>query len=293
MKATTMLDTIGSLLGAPTWAIPLSFCRVQKPYLLERAGIPGTGTAVFFALPYLVAADAVSRERNLSLYAVPRDYHGYVRELEDTLLPALREAYPVRRFALFADHSPIAEVEAAAKAGLGVLGLNGLLITPDYGSFVFLCEIITDADYTAVTGRDMPNFPADPPLCERCGACLAACPAGCCGGDRTGCLSALTQKKGALTPDEGKAIQGGGLLWGCDTCQLACPHNQAVIAAGRNTPIPYFLEHRLPRLSTAALDTMSDGEFASRAYAWRGRAVIRRNASLLEPTHASTERRKP
>ena len=40
--------------------------------------------------------------------------------------------------------------DAAARAGLGVLGLNGLLITPDYGSFVFLAELITDADYEVV-----------------------------------------------------------------------------------------------------------------------------------------------
>ena len=293
MKANTMLDTIGSLLGAPTCAIPLSLCRVQRPYLLERAGIPNAGTAIFFAIPYLVTADAESRERNLSLYAVPRDYHGYVRRLEATLLPALREAYPAHRFALFADHSPILEAEAAAKAGLGVLGLNGLLITPEYGSFVFLCELITDADYTAATGREIPDFPADPPLCEGCGACLTACPMSCREGDRTHCLSALTQKKGELTPHEEEAIRGGGLLWGCDACQLACPHNQAVIAAGRDTPIPYFRDHRLARLNTGVLDAMSDGEFSSRAYAWRGRAVIRRNASLFESPHDPAERREP
>ena len=152
-----------------------------------------------------------------------------MKELEAAVLPQLREAYPDLTFALFADHSPIMEVDAAARAGLGVLGMNGLLLTPGYGSFVFIGELITDADYTLVTGEPIPDFPADPPRCEGCGLCVKACPAGCRAGDRSGCLSALTQKKGDLTPEETAAIVKGGLVWGCDACQLACPHNRAII----------------------------------------------------------------
>jgi epoxyqueuosine reductase QueG len=179
MKAPTMLDTIRSLLGTPACAIPLSVCRPAKEYLLERAGIPREGTAILFPIPYLVTADAADPTRNLSLYAVPRDYHGYVKELESTVLPPLRASFPAHVFTLFADHAPILEVDAAARAGLGVLGLNGLLITPDYGSFVFLAELITDADYEAVTGTPAPAFPTEPPRCEGCGACARACGRGC------------------------------------------------------------------------------------------------------------------
>ena len=290
MKANTMLETIRSLLGTPACAIPLSLCKQAKSYLLEKAGIPVTGTAVLFTIPYVMTADVQDPNRNVSLYAVPRDYHGYMQNLSATLLPCLFETFPDFRFALFADHSPIMEVDAAVRAGLGVLGLNGLLITPTYGSFVFLGEVVTDADYPTVTGQSVPDFPALPPLCEGCGACLAACPADCCGSAREGCLSALTQKKGELTEDEISAIKRGGLVWGCDACQLACPHNRRVIREGRDTPVPYFREGRLIHLDTAALDTMDDGDFAHRAYAWRGRAVIRRNTELL---YESNERRSP
>ena len=291
MKAITMLETIRSLLGAPACAIPLSSCKVAKGYLLERAGIPATGTAILFPIPYVMTADVDNPTRNLSLYAVPRDYHGYIQKLSDTLIPALRDAFPAHRFALFADHSPIREVDAAARAGLGVVGQHGLLITPEYGSFLFIGEIITDADYLSVTGSQPPCFPDEPPLCEGCGACVAACPGGCEGTDRTGCLSALTQKKGALTPDEVEAIRQNHLVWGCDVCQLVCPHNARAVREGRDTPIPYFREHRVIRLDIPSLDAMSEEEFAARAYSWRGRAVIRRNAELFEPK--SSERSMP
>lgn len=281
MKTPTMLETVWSLLGVPACAIPLSVCKPAKTYLLERAGIPTTGTAILFAIPYVMTADAEDPDRNLSLYAVPKDYHGYMQELEATVLPSLKALYPDRRFAFFADHSPIREVDAAARAGLGVLGMNGLLLTPEYGSFVFIGELITDADYTSVTGEAIPDFPAEPPVCEGCGLCIKACPTGCRDGSRAGCLSALTQKKGALTPEESAAIIKGGLVWGCDACQLACPHNRAVIEDGRDTPVPYFRKDRLIRADAEALAAMDDAAFKARAYSWRGRAVIERNIRLF------------
>ena len=294
MKVSTMLETITSLLGMPACAIPLSCCKPAKSYLLEKAGISTEGTAILFAVPYLVTADVAAPERNLSLYAVSRDYHGYMQALSREILPLLRERFPTHAFALFADHSPIGEVDAAARAGLGTLGMNGLLITPDYGSFVFLGEIVTDAPYEAVTGRERPDFPDAPPPCEGCGACLTACPAGCRNGcDPRVCLSAVTQKKGVLTEEDIAALRAGGLVWGCDACQLACPHNQRVVHEGRDTPIPYFREDRRLYVDTNILDAMTKEDFSTRAYAWRGPAVIRRNAVLLQEFPPHHERSTP
>ncbi len=294
MKATTMLDTIRSLLGVPSCAIPLSLCKPARAYLLEKAGIPATGTAILFAIPYLMSADVKDPDRNLSLYAVPRDYHGYMKELENTLLPFLKTCFPAFRFALFSDHSPILEVDAAVRAGLGVMGMNGLLLTPAYGSFVFIGEVITDAGYEAVTGEPICSFSRNTPVCEACGACVAACPGGCCDGDRASCLSAVTQKKGDLTDDEIAAVRKGGLVWGCDACQLACPHNRAVIDSGIDTPIPYFRERRMIRVDTELLSSMDDATFLARAYAWRGRAVMIRNCSLFDDdTGKNRERSTP
>ena len=280
----TVLECIRSLTGVDCKALPLTACTVRRPYLLEKYGIFTSGTAVFFAVPYVMSRDAYDPERNVSLYAVPRDYHLYVRELSETLIPALCAQFASHRFALFADHSPVLEVEAAAKAGLGMIGLNRLLITPDYGSFVFLCEVITDAGWTETTGLPESAIPTgDAPTCERCGACLAACPITCgaSGGMET-CLSALTQKKGELTPEEAERLATHPLVWGCDTCQLACPHNRRVLRMGNDTPLPFFRNHRTVHLTADAVSAMSDQDFSARAYAWRGRGVILRNLRIKE-----------
>ncbi len=248
--------------------VSLADCRVVRPYLLERAGITD-GTAVLFAVPYLSHA-ALDENRNLSAYAVSRDYHLFFESLFEELLPRLRAVFPQHRFAGFSDHSPIDEVDAAARAGLGVIGKNHLLITPDYASFVFLGEIVTDAV--------LETTPREIHLCEDCGACMRVCPAKTCGG----CLSALTQKKGELTEAEQAAIVSHGSVWGCDLCQTACPHVRRAIDAGTAfSPIPYFSEQALPCLSVERLDAMTDEEFSSRAYAWRGRNTIRRNLILM------------
>lgn len=291
MKANTMLETIMSLLGTSAHAIPLSCCKLAKEYLLKRHDIPHSGTVILFSIPYLMTEDARNPQRNVSLYAVPRDYHGYVKELENTLIPALERYFPANRFALFSDHSPIFEVNAAARAGLGVVGMNGLLITQEYGSFVFIGELVTDADFETVTGQH-PNIPSDAPTCEKCGACLRTCPSGCLTAPSQPCLSALTQTKRDLSESEVQAIRSNGSVWGCDACQLACPHNAKVIRNRKNTPIRYFQEQRLAVLDTGMIDHMDDEELLSRAYAWRGRAVIRRNAALFEASNEPEERRK-
>ena len=248
--------------------LALTDCKTVRPYLLERAEIC-EGTAVLFAVPYL-SRDGIDTERNLSAYAVPHDYHSYFEKLFGELLPLLRTAFPQHRFAGFSDHSPIDEVDAAARAGLGVVGKNHLLITPDYASFVFLGELVTDAKLDAT--------PKPVSYCEDCGACMRVCPSDACGG----CLSALTQKKGDLTDAERSAIASHGTVWGCDLCQTVCPHTKRALDAGTIfTPIPFFTEQTLSCLTLERLDAMSGEEFSHRAYAWRGRKTIRRNLILM------------
>lgn len=261
-----MLDVIEALLAEEqlTLFAPLSLedCRVLRPYLLERAGIR-TGTAVILAVPYAVPAE----ERNVSAYAVSRDYHLYFRELFDRLLPRLRERFPEHRFVGFADHSPIDEIHAAARAGLGVIGDNGLLLTEKYSSYIFLGEIITDAV--------IPAHAREIGTCHHCGACKRACPVVLNKGE---CLSALTQKKGELTEEERAQLAAHPLVWGCDICQEVCPYTRAAKANSTlyGAP-PFFREKTIPVLTVETLDAMTEEEFRERAYAWRGRAVIRRN----------------
>lgn len=266
-----LLAKQGITLAAP---ISLSHCTIQRPYLLQKAEIPETGSAVIFAIPYYSKIN--STERNCSRYAVGQDYHLFVESLSQQILPPLQKEFPENRFAMFADHSPLDERTAAALAGLGIIGKNGLLITEDYSSYVFLGEIVTDGTLCASN-----SVPESVPTCHNCGACLAACPwkQGSC----VSCLSQLTQKKGKLTSEEWEQLARYGSAWGCDICQEACPYTLRAIAKNTiETPIPFFKEGLLPHLTYRQIRDMSDADFTSRAYAWRGREVILRNLDILE-----------
>ena len=255
----------GITLCAP---VALSACCIRKPYLLERAGIDG-GTAFLFAVPYYTTF-CDDPARNISAYAVSKDYHLFFEMLFEEILPILHQRFPTYRFAGFADHSPIDEVDAAARAGLGCIGCNHLLLTERYASYVFLGEILTDAVL------DTPG--AEPIACAACGACRRACPAAL---EASGCLSALSQKKGVLTPAEQNTLLESKTVWGCDRCQEHCPVTLAAQKSGSiYTSIPFFGEAPLPHLTESVIAEMSDTEFSKRAYSWRGRQTILRNLTF-------------
>lgn len=179
---------------------------------------------------------------------------------------ALRAAYPRYRFEPFVDNSPLPEVRAAALSGLGCIGDNGLLIHPVYGSWVFIAAIVTDMVLPLPPGRPAAG-------CLHCGACAAACPAGCIGREaagRRGCLSAVSQKKGSLTPKEEALLRSSPLVWGCDRCQEVCPLNRGT----QIQPYPCFTGYQ-GRLTAGEL-----GDLTGKAYGWRGRGVLERNLKL-------------
>ena len=252
-------------------ALPLSACRVIRPYLLERTNIT-SGTVFMLAIPYFTPA-CESDRRSISAYAVSRDYHLFFQELYDELLPYLKKQFPSARFAAFADHSPINELHAAACAGLGIIGKNGLLLTPQYGSYVFLGEIITD--------MEIPCEVRDVVMCENCGACAKACPLVV--SEKSLCLSALSQKKGELSEEEHKILRETDTVWGCDRCQECCPHNVRAKSTGSiYSSIAFFNENTIPCPNAEQITNISDAEFAQRAYSWRGRNTILRNLRLHE-----------
>ena len=256
-----------------TALLPLSACRVTLPRLLER-NAPDAQSVILFLLPYY--ADT---PENFSAYAAAEDYHFFVRELAERLIPKLCALFPAYRFSVFTDHSPIDERYAAVLSGLGVFGKNGLLLTEKYASFQFIAEILTDAP-TELLG-EVKTF--DLRSCENCGACLAACPTGILRGAGEDCLSAITQKKGALTDAEKQLMRRYNTAWGCDVCQTVCPYTKRAKQNGSIvTPIPFFHQKRMSRLSSQVLNGMDDETFQRRAFAWRGKATVERNVAILE-----------
>ena len=260
--------------------IPLSECKILKEYLLTKNGFDKSANAIMMLIPYRPKTAPV----NLSVYASVKDYHAYVEGLSAKLNAYVAEKYPSGRFKLFADHSPIDEVHGACISGLGFIGDNGLLINEKYSSFVFLAECITDM-HPCELGLD---YAAEPRVseCLHCGKCATACPAACIKkredvaefNPKSLCLSAVTQKKGELTEDEVALMLKYNTAWGCDVCQNVCPYTKKA----EFSPIPYFNEDLITKLDVNTLEGLTDEEFLSRPFSWRGRGVVMRNARLFE-----------
>jgi len=235
----------------------------------ERLMPSGIRSAVIMAVPYDTGENY---HDGVSAYAHVTDYHLYFKELFDRVIPKLEEAFPGKRFYGFADHSPIHEKEAAAKAGLGMIGKHSLLIHPKYGSYIFLGSVLSDFETDEKASEIR--------YCENCGCCKASCPAKAiseAGMDPAACFSALSQKK-RLTEEELTVLKNAGIAWGCDRCQEACPHNKQ----RSFSEIPFFLEHRHGRFTAEELERMDEKELLRFAFSWRGKARIQENLWNLE-----------
>ena len=244
-----------------------SDCTLINPRLIERAGFAPRSVIVFL-VPYY-SGETV----NISRYAAAGDYHSYIAKLTDAVITELVGYYPDAKFLGFGDHSPIDEINAALIAGLGILGDNRLLINERYGSYVFIGEIITDVPPKLLGAA----APVPVTRCEGCGSCRTACTGGILNDPCGVCLSSVTQKKGELSQSETELIRSGGSVWGCDACQICCPHNTDPII----TPIKYFSEDRIEYLNSETVDNMTDSEFKLRAFSWRGKKTIKRNLDIF------------
>ncbi|HVM33539.1 MAG TPA: tRNA epoxyqueuosine(34) reductase QueG [bacterium] len=187
----------------------------------------------------------------VSCYAWGRDYHEVLGEKLEKLSALLLETAPGAKAKCYVDTGPVLEKSYAAAAGLGWIGKNTLLLNKRFGSFLFLGEILTDAELLA-------DEPAEN-LCRSCTACLDACPTGALEEpgllNATKCISYLTLEHRS---DFKEAPRLKGYLAGCDLCQTACPYNQQA-PAGRE---PAFLPRpEILALTAEKAAALSEAEF--------------------------------
>ncbi len=214
----------------------------------------------------------------IAQYARGFDYHRVLREMMKRLILKLQEEQTAPfGYRMCVDTSPVLERELAARAGLGWIGKNTLLLNASLGSYLFLGEIITTLDAAF-----------DAPATDHCGTCtrcLEACPTQAFLGpnqlDARRCISYLTiEHRGEIAPELQPAI--GDWLYGCDVCQEVCPHNQRAPAGAQ----PKLMANRLPeRLALTPLVTLTTGghrRLTLDTAAARARpAMWRRNAAIV------------
>ena len=157
----------------------------------------------------------------ISRYAWGEDYHKIIKKKLKHLLSEIKRYDPEINGRLCVDTAPIMEKLWAEQAGIGWQGKHTNLITREYGSWVFLGEIVVDKvlDYDA---------PAQD-HCGTCRACMDACPTRAIIGpnilDARKCIAYLTIEYWDAPIPENLQKDMNGWIFGCDICQNVCPWN--------------------------------------------------------------------
>ncbi len=232
-----------------------------------RRVLPGARSVVCVALNYYQGEPADPSWRPVARYAWGRDYHDVIGPRLDRLAAYLEEAAGARSRG-YVDTGPVLERDLAARAGLGWIGKNTMLLSPRLGSWFFIGLLLTTAELAH-----------DRPLEDRCGscrACLDACPTGAFVApyvlDARRCVSYLTiEHRGEI--DTARRPGMAGWQFGCDACQDVCPWN-------RKAPLTRAAELQplQPYPSAAAIVAMDDEALRIR---FKGTALLRAKPSGL------------
>ena len=203
------------------------------------------------------------------------DYHTVLREKLKEIEGFLVERVPGIKFRSMVDTGELVDRAVAERAGIGWSGKNCSIITPEFGSYVYLGEMITNIPFAPDEAIE--------DQCGECTLCIDVCPTGAIvqGGqlDSNRCVAFQTQTKGFL-PDEFRE-KIGNRIYGCDTCQTVCPKNK-----GKKNWLhaAFEPEPELAKPLLAPLLSMTNKEFKSQfghmSGSWRGKKPIQRNAII-------------
>ncbi len=213
----------------------------------------------------------------VTVYSFGEDYHRVMHRQLDALHQQIEAEIGHSIQAKVAlDTSPLVDRRVAERAGIGWVGKNCLFYTPQHGSFVFLGTLLVDIEIQSEVKEQTPK-------CGTCTACIDACPTGALLApgviDATRCLSYITQMKGMIP--EPYRVAMGRRVWGCDTCQWACPENKEVESS---THTEYLPQGELEYPDLVEILHLSQRAFQKRyghtAAAWRGLRTWQRNALI-------------
>jgi epoxyqueuosine reductase len=241
----------------------------------------------------------------IARYAWGQDYHKVIRKKLKQLLLRLQTLDPRIQGRGFTDSAPLLEKALAVQAGLGWQGKNSLLLTKEYGSYVFLAELLLNVPLVnEVASNDSDTLlPAlqiqDTSHCGRCQRCMQACPTEALVApavlDANRCIAYWTIESHAEALPTAISEKQSGWVFGCDICQEVCPWNIRFAHPTQEaafTPRPLIMELDAPTLATMDASTF-DAAFTVTPLRRTGLTRLKRNllsaTSVLESTVTDSE----
>ena len=221
---------------------------------------PEVRSVILLGLNYAPSTDPLAtlplKDRaSISVYARNRDYHDVIKgKLKEAAgMLAARSGSDVK---VFVDTAPVMEKPLAEAAGLGWQGKHTVVVSREFGNWLFLGAIFTTAD-----------LPVDEPETDHCGSCrrcLDICPTDAFPApyqlDARRCISYLTiEHKGHIPAEFSAAI--GNRVFGCDDCLAVCPWNKFA-QAGREVRL--MQREDLAAVPLAELARLDDAAFRAR-----------------------------
>jgi epoxyqueuosine reductase len=190
-----------------------------------REIFPAARSVVVVALNYFTPHEHMNDDARgkISRYAWGDDYHDVVGEKLRSLLAWIKEQWPRAEGKVCVDIQPMMDKAWGVRAGLGWLGKHTNLITRDYGSWVFIGELLLNLELE-VESQAVEDH------CGACTLCLEACPTGAIVEpyvvDSNKCISYATieLREPQLPAEVSEHLSGW--LYGCDICQDVCPWNR-------------------------------------------------------------------
>jgi len=192
----------------------------QNPEMIMN----GARSIISLGVKYPAFSDSSSIDGNgkIAAYACGEDYHITLIDNLNKLIASLSSIAGREISARkYTDTGPLLEKELAQQAGFGWFGKNSCLISPKYGSFILLCELLIDLELEL-------DAPFSNEYCGSCTRCIDACPTGCILPGRTidssRCIAYHTIENKGIIPAEIRD-KFGSMVFGCDICQEVCPWN--------------------------------------------------------------------
>jgi epoxyqueuosine reductase len=215
--------------------------RLQPALVLSEAR-----SVIMLGVNYASAAAAAApgetgeKRATWAQYALHEDYHDTIKVGLNAAGKVLEELYGATRddYRAYVDTGPVLERGWAAKAGLGFIGKNAMLISRRHGNWLFLATILTRQEFLPdpPVRQQVTDFADTGLLCGKCTRCLAACPTQAFTApgvvDARRCVSYQTIENKGIIPRELRAGIGNR-IYGCDGCLEVCPWNRFA-QAGRS-----------------------------------------------------------